>query len=171
MPSLVLCKRGSFYQLDFGLSEGRRVAAWQEGPTKSMSRMTKIQKPVRGETVEEAYRTVGWIEFHCVRVLQKSRVRVLQEREDAAEALEEQQRSRLLHVRWEAKAWIRDAEGEAWEGLDQALWRLLSLPQTLHRSSLLPEGPCLLQGMHPWMLVGPKERHPKVSFIVSASSI
>jgi len=82
---------------------------------------------------------------------------------DASETLEEQQRSRVLHVRREAKTRIWDTEREVGEGLHQALRCVLPLPQIPNRSHELPQGPSLLQRVHSPVPLVSEERHSKVS--------
>lgn len=87
-------------------------------------------------------------------------------RKDASETLEEQQRSRVLHVRREAKTRIWDSEREVGERLHQALRRVLPLSQIPNRSHELPEGSSLLQRVHSPVSLISEERHSKVfSFV------
>lgn len=93
---------------------------------------------------------------------------------DASEALKEQQRPRVFHLRRETEARVRDSEGETWQGLDQAIRRLLSLLEAPNRSPGLSERSCLLQGMYLRVLALTEERHsevnPSFSFSFSLSS-
>jgi len=81
---------------------------------------------------------------------------------DASETLEEQQRSRVLHLRREAKTRVWDTEREVGEGLHQALRCVLPLPQIPNRSHELPQGPSLLQRVHSPVPLVSEERHSKV---------
>ncbi|XP_078447450.1 uncharacterized protein LOC144716227 isoform X2 [Wolffia australiana] len=81
---------------------------------------------------------------------------------DAVEALEEQQRPRVLHVRREEEYQVWHAEGTTQERLDQALRCVQPLPEALCLPSLLPQGTRLLQGLHPRMPPRSEKRHPPI---------